>query len=67
MTKKCPRCKIEKSEWNRNVTYCKPCTKILTKDKRDRAHDKIMKATDNGRAWWVLQWINAQQHYRKED
>ena len=28
---------------------------------------RINKATNNGKCWWVLQSINAQRHFRKED
>jgi len=72
-TKKCPMCKKhkEKSAWSKggweHITYCKPCMKIHNERKRNKEHDKIMKATNNGECWWLLQSINAQRHYRKEN
>ena len=73
MKRKCPRCKIPKNKeqwadggWT-NTTYCKECQKYYNEIKRNKAHDKIMKATNNGKAWWVLQSINADRHYRKEE
>ena len=73
MTRKCPRCKIPKSKgqwadggWT-NTTYCKECQKHYNKNKRNKVDEKIMKATNNGKAWWVLQSIYADRHFRKED
>ena len=65
--KKCPRCKVFKEKPDRNITYCKPCLMEVNENKRNKAHEKIMKATNNGKAWWVLQSINADRHYRKEE
>ena len=39
----------------------------VNENKRNKAHEKIMKATNNGKALWVLQSINADRHYRKEE
>ncbi len=71
--KKCPMCKTFKTKdaWSRGgfnrITYCKPCMKIHNAKKRDKAHIKIMKATNNGKCWWLLQSINAERHYRKSE
>ena len=73
MAKRCPKCKIKKdrSKWAkggyRNITYCRKCTKEVNALKRDKAHKKIMKATNNGKAWWLLQSINAERHFRKSE
>ena len=74
MKKKCcPRCKCQKNqtEWAdggwTNTTYCKECQKYYNKNKRNKVDEKIMKATNNGKAWWVLQSIYADRHFRKED
>ena len=42
------------------------CSDIIQK-KRDKAHKTIMKATNNGKAWWLLQSINAERHFRKSE
>jgi len=73
MKKKCPRCKCQKNqtEWAdggwTNTTYCKECQKYYNKKKRNKADEKIMKATRNGECWWLLQSIYADRHFRKED
>ncbi len=73
MKRKCPRCKMPKNKgqwadggWT-NTTYCKECQKYYNKKKRDKAHDIIMKHTNNGKTWWLLQSIYADRHFRKED
>tara|TARA_R110002074_G_scaffold355712_4_gene527716 strand:+ start:256 stop:483 length:228 start_codon:yes stop_codon:yes gene_type:complete len=72
-TKKCPMCKKNKTRdawskggWN-NITYCRPCMQRHNSKKRDKAHKTIMKATNNGKAWWLLQSINAERHFRKSE
>ena len=73
MKRKCPRCKRlkNKTEWAKkgwtNTSYCKECLKFVNESKRNKEHEKIMKATNNGKCWWLLQSINAQRHFRKED
>ena len=71
--RKCPRCKVakNKTDWAKgawtNTTYCKSCQRFYNSKKRDKAHEKIMKATNNGKAWWLLQAINAERHFRKSE
>ena len=73
MKRKCPRCKCQKNqtEWAdggwTNTTYCKECQKHYNKKKRNKVDEKIMKATNNGKAWWVLQSIYADRHFRREE
>ena len=72
MNKKCPRCGTsDKKKWAkngyRNCTYCKACNRYYNELKRNKSYDKIMKATNNGECWWVLQSINADRHYRKNE
>jgi len=73
MKKKCPRCKCQKNqtEWAdggwTNTTYCKECQKYYNKVKRNKADEKIMKATRNGQCWWLLQSIYGDRHFRKEE
>ena len=74
MKKKCcPRCKCQKNqtEWAdggwTNTTYCKECQKYYNKKKRNKADEKIMKATNNGECWWLLQSIYADRHFRREE
>ncbi len=60
--KQCPRCKTDdKSKWTKNgykySTYCKECQKHYNAKKRDKIYKKIMKATNNGKCWWVYQSI----------
>ena len=50
-----------------NTTYCQSCQKRYNLNKRNKVDEKIMKATNNGKAWWVLQSIYADRHFRKED
>ena len=71
MVKKCPRCKIKKTpeNWNRghyNTTYCRECQKYYNKKKFDKKRTKIDKATNNGKCWWLHQYIMASKNWRKE-
>ena len=50
-----------------NTTYCQSCQKHYNLKKRNKADEKIMKATNNGECWWLLQSIYADRHFRKED
>jgi hypothetical protein len=70
-TKKCPMCKKHKTKdaWSKggweHITYCKPCMSIHNAKKRDKAHDIIMKATNNKKCWWLYQSIISERNYRK--
>ena len=35
-----------------NTTYCQSCQKHYNLKKRNKADEKIMKATNNGECWW---------------
>ena len=41
--------------------------RLVNASKRDKAYKKIMKATNNGKCWWVLQAINSERHFRKDE
>jgi hypothetical protein len=63
--KKCPMCKKVKhnSEYNKggaaNNTYCRLCQRVFNNNKTAKIKQKILKATDNGRVWWLYQSIMA--------
>ena len=73
--KKCPRCKENKDfkdyytrydGASKGQIYCRECQKFYNKNKRDKTHDKIMKATNNKECWWVYQSILADISFRKD-
>tara|TARA_Y100000356_G_scaffold5971_1_gene4471 strand:+ start:78 stop:299 length:222 start_codon:yes stop_codon:yes gene_type:complete len=63
--KKCPMCKKVKhnSEYNKggaaNNTYCRLCQRVFNNNKTSKIKHKILKATNNGKCWWVYQSIMA--------
>ena len=69
--KKCPRCKIRKNpkDWNKNgysnTTYCRECQKYYNVKKTSKAKELILKATNNGKCWWVYQSILGDRTSRK--
>ena len=70
--KKCPRCQIKKKkgEWSKNqysnTTYCRECQKWYNSKKTSKAKDIILKATNNGKCWWVYQSILADLSFNKK-
>jgi Zn ribbon nucleic-acid-binding protein len=63
--RKCPRCQTEdKSKWTKNgykhSRYCRECQKYYCAKKRSKTYEKIMKATNNGKCWWLYQSIIAE-------
>ena len=67
--RKCPRCKTEdKSKWTKNgykhSRYCRECQKYYGAKKRGKIYEKIMKATNNGKCWWLYQSIVAELNSR---
>tara|TARA_R100000458_G_scaffold57459_1_gene63696 strand:+ start:710 stop:1006 length:297 start_codon:yes stop_codon:yes gene_type:complete len=67
--KKCPRCKTnDKAKWTKsgynNSTYCQECQRYYNEKKRGKMHEKINKATNNGKCWWVYQSIIAELNSR---
>ena len=67
--RKCPRCKTEdKSKWTKNgykhSRYCRECQKYYGAKKRGKIYEKIMKATNNGKCWWLYQNIVAELNSR---
>lgn len=70
--KKCPRCKESKSKdfWHKGgyaySTYCKKCQRHYSSAKADKRNEKIMKATNNGKCWWLYQSIVSDTHFRTQ-
>ena len=67
--RKCPRCKTEdKSKWTQNgykhSRYCRECQRHYGAKKRGKIYEKIMKATNNGKCWWLYQSIVAELNSR---
>ena len=63
--KKCVMCKKVKphKEFNKGGaianTYCTLCQRVYNNNKTARNKQKILKATNNGKCWWVYQSIMA--------
>jgi Zn ribbon nucleic-acid-binding protein len=67
--KQCPRCKTDdKNKWTKNgyrySTYCRECQKYYNKKKSAKIYEKINKATNNGKCWWLHQSIVAELNSR---
>lgn len=67
--KKCPRCKTDdRTKWTKNgykySSYCRECQKYYNKKKSKKINDKINKATNNGKCWWVHQSIISELNNR---
>jgi len=71
--RKCPKCKIVKGKdcWHQSggyaySTYCKDCCQTYAVKKADKRKAIIMKATNNGKCWWLYQSIMADTHFRTQ-
>ena len=69
--RKCKKCQVVKGDghWHKSgghaySTYCKDCNKIYAVKKADKRKALIMKATNNGKCWWVYQSIVSDTHFR---
>tara|TARA_X000001388_G_scaffold61460_1_gene47018 strand:+ start:1710 stop:1928 length:219 start_codon:yes stop_codon:yes gene_type:complete len=69
--RKCSHCKEKKllTEFNRggdNRSFlCRLCQNAYSNKKLAKQKQKIMEASDNGRAWWIYQSIMADLTFKR--
>ena len=71
----CPKCKNEKplrDFYKRKdggvgyQTFCSSCAKKNSSKKQNHRLEIIKRATNNGKCWWVYQWIVGNTYYHRK-